>query len=265
MAIADQWMKWVRRLEWPGGVLQRGGKGPLVACAQEWLSLAGFGLKVDGDFGPATEAAVREYEAAQGRLVTGRVDEALLQRLEQPARRAIARIEPDGRSLGALVAAYAEQQLAEHPREVGGENRGPWVRLYMGGRQGADWRWCAGFVCFCLALARETLAESDPPLAPSFSCDSLAASAREHGLFLSESDAAAERSQLRRGDFFLVRRSPRDWVHVGIVRGAGEAFMRTIEGNTNDDGVPDGYEVAARTRGYAGMDFITFSRREPVT
>jgi hypothetical protein len=32
--------------------------------------------------------------------------------------------------------------------------------------------------------------------------------------------------------------------------------MQTIEGNTNDDGSAEGYEVCARTRSYTNMDFI---------
>ncbi|MGH8565940.1 MAG: hypothetical protein ACREXW_18380 [Gammaproteobacteria bacterium] len=34
------------------------------------------------------------------------------------------------------------------------------------------------------------------------------------------------------------------------------AIPRTIEGNTNDDGSREGYEVCARTRDYNEMDFI---------
>jgi hypothetical protein len=35
----------------------------------------------------------------------------------------------------------------------------------------------------------------------------------------------------------------------------GDTF-KSIEGNTNDDGSYEGYEVCARVRGYAGIDFI---------
>ena len=45
----------------------------------------------------------------------------------------------------------AGQHLAQGPREVGGDNRGPWVRAYMGGQDGKWARWCAGFVSTLLA------------------------------------------------------------------------------------------------------------------
>ena len=44
-----------------------------------------------------------------------------------------------------------------NPREIGGQNMGPWVRLYMDGREGAEFPWCAGFVCFVLAQACEAM------------------------------------------------------------------------------------------------------------
>ena len=56
----------------------------------------------------------------------------------------------------------------------------------------------------------------------------------------------------------LVRRTPSDWVHVGIVLRADQESMRTIEGNTNDSGSPDGFEVCERTRNYAGKDFVVW-------
>ena len=40
--------------------LKRGNRGKKVKAVQEWLSLQGFGLVVDGDFGPAPAFAVRE-------------------------------------------------------------------------------------------------------------------------------------------------------------------------------------------------------------
>ena len=49
--------------------------------------------------------------------------------------RALKPISSRGRSLNELVIAFAEQHMNEHPREIGGQNRGPWVRLYMKGKE----------------------------------------------------------------------------------------------------------------------------------
>jgi hypothetical protein len=87
------------------------------------------------------------------------------------------------------------------------------------------------------------------PITPSFSCDELAASAKTRGKFVSRNEAAP-------GCLFLVRRTPTDWTHTGIVVSTNDETFRTIEGNTNDDSGREGYEICLRTRGYGKMDFI---------
>jgi len=52
--------------------------------------------------------------------------------------KALEEISPNKKGLGQMVVAYAEQYLEQHPREVGGQNKGPWVRLYMEGNEGSD-------------------------------------------------------------------------------------------------------------------------------
>jgi hypothetical protein len=158
------------------------------------------------------------------------------------------------RSLGSLVVARARQHLKQHPREVGGQNMGPWVRLYTGGRQGPDWPWCAAFVSFILKQACRDKGVR-PPIQTSVSCDTLAANARAKGIFLSERDLQ-QPSQVGAGSVFLNRRTPTDWTHTGIAVKAAKDVFVTIEGNTNDDGHREGYEVCERVRGYARKDFI---------
>lgn len=228
--------------------------GPRVRPIQEWLSLHGFAVVPDGDFGPATEAAVRAFQAKRRLKKDGVVGGKTWAALIRPMTDALAPIAPGRRSLGALVVAYARQHLRSAPREVGGQNAGPWVRLYMDGCEGKDWPWCAGFACFVVKQACD--ARGDPhPVRFSVSCDSLAASARERGRFLSEKERA-ETGGLKPGALFLNRRTPTDWVHTGIVIGVGPDTIETIEGNTNDEGSREGYEVCRRMRGYAGKDFV---------
>jgi hypothetical protein len=167
---------------------------------------------------------------------------------------ALAPISPPGKSLGDLVVAYARQHLKQHPQEIGGQNCGPWVRLYMKGNEGPAWPWCAGFVCFCLKQACDSLGVK-MPIVPSFSCDSLAASAKERNRFLKE-PTLADRTKITPGSFFLNRRTPTDWIHTGIVVRTEAEVVQTTEGNTNDEGSREGFEVCARTRGYKSMDFI---------
>ena len=93
------------------------------------------------------------------------------------------------------------------------------------------------------------------PIEGSFSCDLLAAQAKEAGLFPAE--AQTETTKPKAGAIFLSRRTSNDCTHTGIVARAGAAAVETIEGNTNDEGSREGYEVCARTRGYTSRDFIT--------
>ncbi len=63
----------MRELAWDGTV-ERGRRGKNVRRVQEWLTLQGFALVVDGQFGPAPELAVREFQEAASAASTGRVN-----------------------------------------------------------------------------------------------------------------------------------------------------------------------------------------------
>lgn len=54
-------------------LLKKGSKGDYVRLLQEWLNAHGYGLKVDGDFGKLTDAAVRAFQKAKGLVVDGLV------------------------------------------------------------------------------------------------------------------------------------------------------------------------------------------------
>lgn len=238
-----------------GAVVRRGSRGATVRRVQEWLGLHGFHVAIDEKFGPATEVAVGRFQAKKGLEESGVVDEETFAEFVAPMARASQPIEANGRGLGKLIAAYAQQHFRERPREIGGQNRGPWVRLYMDGNEGEPWAWCAGFVSFLLRQACTSL-EISLPIAPSFSCDTLAASAKVKGMFVGEAGAIGA---IVPGALFLSRRTSCDWVHTGIVLRAADEVFETIEGNTNDDGSREGYEVCQRFRGYVKKDFIVFA------
>jgi hypothetical protein len=233
---------------------RKGMKGKKVRLIQEWLCLHGSQIVIDGDFGDATDTAVHQFQKKRKLEADGVVGDKTFGKLVLPMTEALKEISPGRKGLGQMVVVYAERHLKQHPLEVGGQNKGPWVRLYMQGNEGSDWPWCAGFVSFILKQACKSLNVS-PPIKTSFSCDSLAFSAKEQGLFLKESKAR-EKNAVAPGSLFLDRRTPTDWVHTGIVRSAEEDIFHTIEGNTNDDGDREGYEVCRRIRNYEDKDFI---------
>jgi len=207
--------------------IARGSVGAAVATLQEWLVLHGHRVAVDGDFGPATEAALVAY--SERRVV----DATIAADLVAPMLRATT-------ATGSIVD-IARAHLAEHPREVGGNNRGPWVRLYARA-EGAGVLWCGYAAHYWAMQAGLVTAELVSP-----SCDITAARARAVGRLSSVPTI---------GGLFLVRRNPGDWTHMGVVTGIGDGWVATIEGNTNDDGGREGYEVCARTRGVARLDFV---------
>jgi hypothetical protein len=243
------------------GVIRKGDSGIRVRRVQEWLNIHRFATTIDGGFGDATEKCVEDFQDAAELQVTGRVNQETWEALVDPLKKAVEPINvPAGATLADAILRVAKQHLDQNPVEVGGDNRGPWVRIYVGGNQGPEWRWCAGFVTFVMKQACKLLG-CPVPIAGSYSCDSLAYQAKQTGSFI-------RGTQLESGDIpwstlgaaqvFLVRRTATDWVHTGFsFDGSGSVFA-TIEGNTNDDGSSNGYEVCRRTRSVAGKDFIRF-------
>jgi hypothetical protein len=241
-------------------ILKKGSRGKRVEFVQEAVSFAGFKTAIDGDFGPATKKVVEAFQKSHHMSSNGIVDRATFDALTKPFRRAFSPIEAEG-SLSELVILYARQHLKEHPIEIGGQNRGPWVRFYMDGHQGTAWPWCAGFVTM---LVKQAAKYHNIPasVARTYSCDVLAVRAKTKGQFVSEKAVAAAAHPadvVPAGSLFLVRRTKTDWTHTGLVIKAGKNTFTTIEGNTNDAGHAEGYEVCMRTRGYKKRDFIVYS------
>ena len=233
---------------------KRNDQGPKVKLIQEWLCLNGVQVKLDEEFGPATEAAVKLFQTKSKLTSDGVVGPKTFTKLIQPMTNALKSRSAGTGGLGALVVQYARQHLASRPREIGGENSGPWVRLYMDGKEGTAYAWCAGFACFILKQACTSVG-SVLPIRASVSCDELAASAQQRGVFLA-GGIGVDHTRLTPGSFFLNRRTDRDWVHTGIVTRVEPEAFQTIEGNTNDEGAREGYEVCQRVRPFGARDFI---------
>lgn len=248
----SSWIRAEVELERP---LTIGNKGMAVKRLQEWLNIRGFGLVIDSDFGPVTAQALTRFQAVARLPANGQLDEFTFTELVGSMTRVLRRPGRGRARFSDLVVDYGTRHLREHPIETGGQNAGPWVRLYMKGNDGVAWAWCAGFVTFLVEQARQYLG-TPLPIPGSFSCDSLAAQAKQAGLFVAERDVVP--AMIPAGSLFLVRRTAADWTHVGLVTRSSPDAFDTIEGNTNDDGNREGFEVCARTRGYGDKDFIVW-------
>lgn len=235
----------------------RGNRGKGVKLVQEWLCLRSVGVLIDGRFGAATEYAVRLFQRRNNLPPTGVVDDDTWNMLIEPQQRATAPVHASGGSFGELVLACAERHLAANAREAGGQNRGPWVRLYMNDRDGRPFAWCAGFATYCVNQAAVSIGRPSP-LPHVFGVPRLARIARARGRLLLK-PSPEQRKAIGPGSLFVVRGGKYGWSHVGIVATIEDEVFTTIEGNSNDDLQTNSYEVCRRIRSYEfeTKDFIS--------
>ncbi len=245
---------WLDQILLSAEAVTRPGTANKVAAGrvQELCVVRGQKVVVDGDYGPGTTQAVRAVQRAAGLPATGEVDAATWLFLIGPLLAALRIPQIEG-GFGDMVLRIARQHDLQNPHEIGGANRGPWVKLYMRGQHGANWPWCAGFVSFMLrqaALATGT----KPLLGYELGCDQIAALAKTAGLFVREGEQPSGAGP----SIFLVR-SPKnsaDWTHTGLGHSFTGAAFQTIEGNGNQSGGREGTEVVQLHRGYKGRDFV---------
>ncbi len=238
--------------------IKKGSRGQRVKRVQEWLNLHELGLVIDGDFGPVTHKRIQQFQKRHRLGSNGIVNRSTWDKLVAPLIRVLTPIRSGNHAFSEMVLRYAKLHLAQDPKEVGGKNSGPWVRLYMDGNDGARFAWCAGFVTFVLRQAAEAL-QISTPIKGSWSCDSLAHQGMNSEIFIKEIDLKRERNtfkDLSKPSIFLVRATNTDWTHTGFATAFDDVSFDTIEGNTNDEGHREGFEVCSRKRGYKDKDFI---------
>jgi hypothetical protein len=114
--------------------------------------------------------------------------------------------------------------------------------MYMQGNDGVAWEWCAGF-CFFILSQSCALLHDDMPINTTFSVDTVVDRAKTAHQFVTEQkvQGAPDKSKVvPPRSFFVVRRTPTAWSHVGIASHADADTYGTCEGNTNDDGSSNG-------------------------
>ena len=236
-------------------ILKKGSKGFEVQKVQEWLNLRrytddnwDYTITVDGDFGEQTDKMIRLFQELNNLTVDGEVGPKTFHSLVKPMIQAFSRIDTVG-DLRNLIVAYAEQHLKSVPRELYNANRGPWVRAYMDGHEGKQWAWCMGFVQTILDQAFFTLDQSYTLIMPqTYSCDVAGEYGTNHNSLQAYSVIRAHLDLIKPGDVFLINKVPHDWIHTGIITGLDDKMIHTIEGNTNDEGSREGFEVCRRVR-----------------
>ncbi|TAE32597.1 MAG: peptidoglycan-binding protein [Cytophagales bacterium] len=242
--------------------LHKGDKGMSVKHVQEWLCLsallfpaASVVVFIDGQFGPATERAVKNLQRAMNLPLTGEVTPTFFEQLTQPMRLAFGPVQAGGNIRDQIVT-IARRHLTQRASELqtgAGQNLGPWVRAYCDGHEGSLFLWCMGFAQTILDQVATANKRRFTNIMPrSLSCDVVATTGRLNGRFISNSEIRQDPQLARPGDLFLIRRPTKtlDWFHTGIITSVDQEVFETIEGNTNEQSSNNGTSVFARVRNF---------------
>ncbi|AXT53613.1 peptidoglycan-binding protein [Aquimarina sp. BL5] len=240
-----------------------------VMKIQSWLTLfsmrnpdSGTATGIDGDFGPATERAVKNFQSFNSLTKTGIVDQELFDKLSSNLKEAFEK-PLVGNNLRSLMIEVAENHLKQHPFELeiqGQSNSGPWVRSYMDGHDGSPWFWCMGFAQTILDQASSAIDKNFKALMPlTYSCDTVGNTGLEKGLLSRYQKIRRDPSLLKQGDIFLIQKSRLDWTHTGVIIAVEGDVIETVEGNTNHQGSRNGVAVMKRTRSLRRSKIDVFS------
>ncbi len=255
-------------------VLSNGAVGEDVRRLQAWLNkwLLTEGaqlLIIDGDFGNRVYRAVKAFQAknvdnfglplvVDG--VVGGLTWGALQRFAQnqqpplvtPATLNAAgqldsswsKTMPDtafgGTSRGRAALQQAIDELNDDAREIGGNNRGPFVRKYLNGLVEEGNNWCAAFVSWCCQQSGQM------PFNYSVGARDIRNQLARQGL--TYNDPMAETPQP--GDLVIWwRGAPSGWMgHIGFVHHVSHGRIFTIEGNRTSHVQGFSYPVASMER-----------------
>lgn len=220
-------------------VLERGSNGVDVLGLQRRLKeLGDYEGRLDGDYGPLTEAAVKQFEARAGLTIDGKADELVLARLfpnrKLPEMPTIAELPMFHYRM--LVAARGQVGVRED-----GYNRGPMVEKYLasvGLKPGNPY--CLAGLYWCGQRAAEMAGEENPMLRTGH-CETFFKWAKSRGYVLSSPKKA------RLGDIGIMLFGEGKG-HAFIIDQLGQGNWQTIEFNTNGAGSREGDGVMRRTR-----------------
>ncbi|WP_019990449.1 peptidoglycan-binding protein [Rudanella lutea] len=241
--------------------LGRGSKGAAVRRLQEWLCLsalrfpaASVVVVIDGDFGPATERAVKNLQRALKTTPTGEVTPAFFEQITHPMRAAFGPV-TTGNKLPNQLISTAKQHLLHRASELqtgAGQNLGPWVRAYCDGYDGSPFLWCMGFVQTVLDQVATANGRAFTSIIPqTLSCDVVAMAGSQNGRYIPNADIRKNPKLAKPGDLFLLRfTNTPDWFHTGLITEVDDDVFETIEGNTNEQSSNNGTAVFARVRNF---------------
>jgi len=231
-----------------------GDVGNKVKRVQEWLCLNDCPVNIDKSWGPATNRALNRFANVVGLPFNDALTLELWDKLTAPMRLALlGPVQPDVKSVPTsdLMRDIGLIHFNCKVKEIGGNNRGPWVRLYMDGREGTQWAWCAGFVSFLMRQACY-FKGIETPIPHSISASGMIRDAKAKGRYIEGRDL----TNLMPVTIFALKGGTTGYKHVGLAISPKDGSVNTIEGNTNGGGSADGDGIYRRTRAIMSSDYI---------
>ncbi len=223
-------------------ILKKGDTGSPVKEIQTLLMEKGFitDEEVSGVFDNETYLAVRAFQAqnldrhGEPLSVDGKVGELTLWSLKNPKPdiQSNAAVDftlmPDksfgGSKIGREALERAIAELKAGAREIGGDNRGPFVQSYLHGILPEGNPWCAGFVSYCFSCNVQKF-----PFKYSLGARDILQQFKKNGW----AKAPGQEYLPQPGDIVVWWREQLGGSkgHVGIVHHLEDGFLYTIEGN----------------------------------
>lgn len=208
-------------------MLKKGSKGSEVKALQSFL-----GIAADGDFGNITEQALKNWQQQNGLVADGIAGEKTLTKMgllvdTAPVASGVLATET-------IATAVTQLGVEESPR---GSNAGPVVEQYLKSvGLGKGNAWCMAFVYWCTQQAAAKTGIVNPLK-------------KTAGVMAQWNERPALRKSVpQAGDVFIIDHGAGKG-HTGFVEKIlANGTFQTIEGNTNDEGSREGYEVCRRTR-----------------
>jgi len=224
--------------------LKKGSTGPAVKELQNILRELDYNIPVTGIFDNDTYKAVRNFQGSHldkentPLSVDGEVGDLTWWSLQHPRSVVVTgvidyKVMPDislgGSAIGRSALQFAINELIAGAGEVGGNNKGPWVKKYLqpgGGKEGDSW--CAAFISWCFLQAAGG-DKNAMPFKYTLGARNVFNQFKQKGwTFDGNSD-----KQLQPGDIVSWWRvsMPSGLGHIAIVHHFEDGFVYTIEGN----------------------------------
>jgi len=224
-------------------LLKKGDKGPAVKELQKMLQELDYNVPISGVFDTVTFNAIQNYQSSHldkfGRPleIDGSVGDLTMWALQNPRTKAVTGVidftkmpaaSLGGTAIGRAALKAAIDEILNGAGEIGGNNRGKFVKKYMQPAGLSDGHsWCAGFVSWCFLQAAGG-DRSKMPFKYNAGARNIFNQYKAKGRIIDNATQIPEPGDI--AAFWRVS-LPSGFGHIGIVHHCADGFVHTIEGN----------------------------------